>query len=73
MNGLYVTLRMNDEAVDTRYDNISSQIPLLLHSFGAERKLEAVPYRFSTNVSTIQNYNSCSTYRQPIPDISSYT
>lgn len=72
MNGLYVTLRMNDEAVDTSFD-ISSQIPLLLHSFRAERKLEAVPYRLSTNVSTIQNYNSCSTYRQPIPDISSYT
>lgn len=73
MNALYVTPRMNDEAVNTKCDNVSSQILLLLHSFGAERKLEAVPYRFSTNVFTIQNFSFCSTYRQPIPDISSYT
>jgi hypothetical protein len=54
MNGVHVTLCINDEAVNTRCANVSSQSLLLSRSVGAERKLEALPYRFYANVFTIQ-------------------
>jgi hypothetical protein len=44
----------------------ASEILFLLHFFEVEGKLDAMPYWFSTSVLSTQNYNSHSTYRQPL-------
>lgn len=57
----HVTLCINDEAVNTRRANVSSQSPIPSRSVGAQRKLEAVPYRLYANVFTIEQLHISTT------------